>query len=82
MGERLSSRSIVPAELTPYRLTPSMTQKSAARTQLYTDKCTQCETYFATTSRGDLLRRLSAHELDAHGTLNPDRPDHRTLDER
>lgn len=59
-----------------------MTQKPAARTQLYTDKCTQCETYFATTSRADLTRRLSAHELDAHGVINPNRPDHRTLGER
>lgn len=59
-----------------------MTRKSTARTQLYTDKCTQCATYFATTNRADLIRRLSAHELDAHGTLDPDRPDHRALDER
>lgn len=59
-----------------------MTSNDADSRTLYVDKCTQCETYFAMTDSADLMRSLNAHELEAHGAVQPDRPDHRAVDDR
>lgn len=59
-----------------------MTRNTPDQAKLYTDKCTQCETYFATTDVAELARLLNAHELTAHGAVQLDRPDHHATDDR
>ena len=48
---------------------------------LLVDKCAQCETWFVVGAAADLQRRLTAHELDVHGRIEPTRPNHRAMDD-
>ncbi|HET7323638.1 MAG TPA: hypothetical protein VFJ06_04845 [Halococcus sp.] len=45
------------------------------------DKCRQCEMWFVVGSVAELQRRLTAHELGVHGSVDPTRPDHRATDD-
>jgi hypothetical protein len=41
------------------------------------DRCRLCDTWVVTGTLPDLIRRMQAHELDAHGKIGPTRCDHR-----